>query len=243
MRHLLLCILFLTACSGAGRQPNTENNRLDPFVTDGCSNFPDGVPYFKPALWRECCVIHDIAYWQGGTSEQREEADSQLRECVAEKSGEPALAQAMYLGVRAGGYDRLPTTWHWGYGWVLDRGDKALDDAEQAQVAALLPIDPLSEPIQSPGIVRERKTLSGDYCLDIAIQRLRVKLGPNFHIKADKKTWQPSAEGTRHIRELQLEGHERPYSFEFLLLQEDACTTPMNEMLARGRIRLTKYPK
>ncbi len=248
MRFLLIFTIALSACSGmSGRKPDSDDlangNRLQPFTTDGCSNFPDGLPFFRPAQWRECCIVHDIAYWQGGTSTQREQADRALAECVAEKSGERALAEAMYYGVRVGGHNSLPTTWHWGYGWVQDRGTLPLDEAEQAQVASLMPVDPLSEPIQNPGVVRDRKSLTGDYCLDIAIQHLRGKIGPNFKVLEDKLSFTDTAEGTLHQREIRVEGREAPYRFEFLLLQASACTTPMNELVARGRIRLKKTPK
>jgi hypothetical protein len=52
----------------------------------------------------------------GGTREQRERADLELRECVAEK-GHPVVAWMMYHGVRAGGVWWLPTPFRWGFGW------------------------------------------------------------------------------------------------------------------------------
>ena len=79
-----------------------------PFITDGCSIWPDGA-------WVECCVEHDIPYWCGGSREQRLEADRKLRECVADASGR-SLGWTMYLGVRAGGHPSLPFYWRWGFG-------------------------------------------------------------------------------------------------------------------------------
>jgi len=79
------------------------------FKSDGCSLWPDGD-------WLECCVKHDLLYWQGGTSKERRDADLELRECVTEK-GHPIVGQAMFLGVRIGGVWWLPTPFRWGFGW------------------------------------------------------------------------------------------------------------------------------
>ena len=35
-----------------------------PFTTDGCTLWPDG-------FWQSCCVEHDMAYWCGGSAEER----------------------------------------------------------------------------------------------------------------------------------------------------------------------------
>lgn len=78
------------------------------FTTDGCSRWPDDG-------WASCCVVHDIAYWCGGSEENREEADSWLMNCANGKA--TAMGSAMYLGVRLGGAPWLPTPWRWGYGW------------------------------------------------------------------------------------------------------------------------------
>jgi hypothetical protein len=84
-----------------------------PFVTDGCSAWPDGT-------WQECCVRHDMAYWCGGTREQRRLADERLRECVAEHSG--WVAALMRAGVWAGGPPWFPARWRWGYGHPYPAG-------------------------------------------------------------------------------------------------------------------------
>ena len=51
------------------------------FTSDGCSLFL-AVTYKDPELWKSCCVEHDIAYWKGGTEEEREAADLKFRECI-----------------------------------------------------------------------------------------------------------------------------------------------------------------
>lgn len=105
---------------------------IKPFTTDGCSEFPDGNLKHR-TLWRECCVAHDRAYWQGGTYEERELADEALRLCVA-RTGEPQIAALMLAGVRVGGSPYWPTSYRWGYGWPWPRGYRALTAAERALV-------------------------------------------------------------------------------------------------------------
>lgn len=105
---------------------------LKPFTTDGCSAFPDGTPGQK-SLWIECCIRHDLAYWKGGTYDQRLEADQLLETCVLQV-GEPEIAQLMLAGVRVGGSPYFPTTYRWGYGWPYPRGYKALSKDETLEV-------------------------------------------------------------------------------------------------------------
>jgi hypothetical protein len=106
---------------------------LKPFTTDGCSLFPDGT-YEQQSLWMECCIRHDLAYWRGGTHQQRLQADQALQQCVAEV-GEPEIAKLMLAGVRVGGSPYFPTWYRWGYGWSYRRGYAALSPQEQQQVA------------------------------------------------------------------------------------------------------------
>lgn len=97
-----------------------SSGALSPFTTDGCSMFPDALPILEKD-WKECCFDHDVAYWLGGTEEQRKSADLELSQCVATKAGKP-LGFIMYAGVRAGGQYWLPTEFRWGYGWEEHRG-------------------------------------------------------------------------------------------------------------------------
>ncbi len=78
------------------------------FVTDGCSAWRDGP-------WVHCCVEHDIAYWCGGPSRDRSDADRELAACVGEAYGS-GMGGFMRLGVRAGGLPYYPTPWRWGFG-------------------------------------------------------------------------------------------------------------------------------
>jgi len=106
---------------------------LREFSSDGCSLFPDGTSR-DPNLWCECCYQHDIAYWRGGSQEERLLADEQLRACVKAKTGDAVLAQTMFVGVRGGGTPVFPTGYRWGYGWNYGRGYTPLNADEQAQV-------------------------------------------------------------------------------------------------------------
>ena len=123
----LLLSLLLATCAGLAL-----GGELKPFTTDGCSAFPDGTPDQR-SLWIECCIRHDLAYWKGGTREQRQTADDALQACVA-KTGEPAIAKLMLAGVRVGGSPYFPTPFRWGYGWPYQRGYQALTEAENAEV-------------------------------------------------------------------------------------------------------------
>jgi hypothetical protein len=91
---------------------------LKPFVSDGCSMFPDGVPG-DPTRWQSCCIAHDLAYYVGGREELKAAADRQFGACVA-AAASPLLGELMQDGVEIGGTPALPTPWRWGYGWDYD---------------------------------------------------------------------------------------------------------------------------
>jgi len=103
---------------------------LRDFSSDGCSLFPDGDASDRDR-WSDCCVQHDMAYWRGGTAEERHRADAELKRCVAARTDNAALAEGMYLGVRAGGSPLLPSWFRWGYGWGYGRGYAALTAQQQ----------------------------------------------------------------------------------------------------------------
>lgn len=70
------------------------------FTTDLCTGYKEGTRA-EPKLWEQCCVMHDLRLWAGGTRKQRKFADKTLRRCVKE-SGSSWHANWMYLGVRLG---------------------------------------------------------------------------------------------------------------------------------------------
>ena len=108
-------------------------DELRDFTSDGCSAFPDGTREDKE-LWHSCCVLHDLAYWKGGNSEERKAADHALKFCV-EAVGKPDIAKLMLAGVRVGGTPWLPTQFRWAYGWRWLRGYRSVDEEEARQVA------------------------------------------------------------------------------------------------------------
>ncbi|MGH1471820.1 MAG: hypothetical protein ACRBCS_11540 [Cellvibrionaceae bacterium] len=125
---------------------NSSSNRpvsLRPFISDGCSAFPDGTLAQKQ-LWLSCCTDHDRAYWLGGSYSQRQFADKALRQCVAQV-GEPEIALLMLAGVRVGGSPFWISPFRWGYGWPyfdgwLPRGYKDLsaNDKRLAEELSLM---------------------------------------------------------------------------------------------------------
>ncbi|WP_232525191.1 hypothetical protein [Motilimonas pumila] len=109
---------------------------LQPFSSDGCSRFPDGT-WQQQDVWKSCCVAHDLSYWRGGTADERDHADAQLQQCLAQQ-GYPAIGWVMLLGVKVGGLPYWPSDFRWGYGWPFLRGFKALSAQEQQQIDAML---------------------------------------------------------------------------------------------------------
>ena len=107
------------------------------FSSDGFSLFLDG-NFEDPELWKECCILHDIAYWRGGSKKRREEADEAFKHCLKKKTGNPQLAAWMFQAVRSGGEPFFPTWYRWGYGLPLVRGYHELSPVEEEVVAEKL---------------------------------------------------------------------------------------------------------
>ncbi|SRR5713226_8431937 len=129
LANVLACVLLT-----GGRATASD---LNEFTSDGCSLFPDGTLRDR-TLWCGCCFNHDIAYWRGGSEDERKEADKALRACVLDRTGNKALAEMMYKSVRVGGSPVFPTWYRWGYGWKYGRGYKPLTQEEQKQAADML---------------------------------------------------------------------------------------------------------
>jgi len=141
MKNVAWVFLLLLPCS-------VFADELRLFTTDGCSAFPDGTSEQR-SLWAECCIRHDLAYWMGGTSDERKQADQELKVCVAQV-GEPDIAKLMLAGVRVGGHPYWPTPFRWGYGWPYPRSYGLLSESEKQQVKDRLKdfkllVDTLSE--------------------------------------------------------------------------------------------------
>lgn len=123
-RGMMLSLLLATSTVTA--------SEILPFSTDGCSAFPDG-HLTNNALWQDCCIAHDLAYWAGGSYSDRQAVDEALALCVADL-GEPEIAKLMLAGVRVGGSPFFPTSYRWGYGWPYVRGYAPLSEAEKNQI-------------------------------------------------------------------------------------------------------------
>ena len=106
---------------------------LHDFTSDGCSLFPDGSLKDR-ALWCDCCLNHDLAYWRGGTRQDRKRADEALRACVLVRTKNKTLSDLMYDGVRAGGHPAFPTWYRWAYGWRYGKGYAPLTAREKREV-------------------------------------------------------------------------------------------------------------
>lgn len=120
-------VVSLSACVSM----QVEQFSLRPFSTDGCSLFPDRA-YINKKDWCACCVAHDLAYWRGGDAEARLAADVALRDCVLKSTNNKALAELMFVGVRAGGGPYFFTPYRWGYGWQFGRAYSPLNADELA---------------------------------------------------------------------------------------------------------------
>ena len=125
------------ACCGLLTAACDRPAGLADFRSDGCSLFPDR-SLITEEDWCACCFEHDIAYWMGGTREERLAADEAFRDCILEKTGNAELAEVMYHGVRAGGSPYFYNWYRWGYGWEFDRKYKALTAEERALAEAKL---------------------------------------------------------------------------------------------------------
>ena len=125
---LVVVIVFVFGCDQA--------LDLRPFSSDGCSLFPDSSIITKRD-WCSCCFEHDLAYWRGGTADERETADLKLKQCVLRKTRDKSLANAMYEGVRLGGSPYFYNWYRWGYGWSYTRKYQALNEDEIKQMKEL----------------------------------------------------------------------------------------------------------
>ncbi len=70
--------------------------------------------------WRKCCEVHDLAYYYGGTPDEKKAADQALKQCVTQTLGQDIsgilLGSAMEIAVTIGGLPYFNTPYRWGYG-------------------------------------------------------------------------------------------------------------------------------
>ena len=115
LKFSMMRIVFLFMFFTCAMRPGIAFE-IRPFSTDFCTNFPEGTRA-RPDLWKDCCLIHDLYFWAGGSLTDRNAADVKLRLCV-EKTGATATARIMYWAVRAGSLSpiKYPDK-RWGNGW------------------------------------------------------------------------------------------------------------------------------
>ena len=159
MKYLLLPFIIFTSFSAFSQYSVAPINTLRPFTTDGCSAVPD-------IGMTECCTMHDVAYWVGGTKRDRILSDIELRSCIKSKSNS-LLGNFFYWGVRIGGTPGLQTSFSWGYGWKHSKAYGPLTQEELDQVTNLMPENPLEVPITRPINNLELVPMHfGSYCMD-----------------------------------------------------------------------------
>lgn len=138
---LLAVMMTLASCALLNPNPNRSNDKvqegltLKNFTTDYCSEWPDG-KLTDPKQWAECCFVHDMSYWLGGSKDDRIAADKQLKQCVKEAS-DSFNGFLMYIGVRMGGRPGN-ASYAWGYGWTKDREYFELNPVEIEKAQVLL---------------------------------------------------------------------------------------------------------
>ncbi len=209
-------------------------NELAPFSSDGCSRYAEGTSS-NTKQWNHCCLQHDVIYWQGGTQQQRRDADEALNQCVAD-TGATFRAFLMWLGVRVGGSAKINTSWSWGYGWNLDRGYGPLEQAEKNQVDQGLAIVPanLNDVVTKHAPTRpQRKSVTGDFCLDSAIGRVYTKLGRPFKITETSSELHYNS--GRWLRSIKIvpNGCGEPFQFSFDLAGKNDCSRVVVDVWAR----------
>ena len=93
-----------------------QSSVLNTFVTDYCTNYPEG-PKDRPDQWKHCCLVHDMYFWAGGNKQNRNQADLELKSCI-EATGAIHKAKIMYYAVRIGSYSpiKYPKK-KWNNGW------------------------------------------------------------------------------------------------------------------------------
>lgn len=114
---------------------------LRSFSSDGCSSSPDGVPLTEDSsVWVDCCIRHDTVYWMGGSREQKNQADEELKSCMAEK-GYPNVGKVYKSFVAEFGGPTSSQSYRWGYGWNYKRNFSKLTTAEDNQIKRLYGVD------------------------------------------------------------------------------------------------------
>jgi hypothetical protein len=126
---VLLLMSFLSVAAHAA-DPSYRESELIPFVSDGCTNSPDG-DFGDSIRWLGCCYVHDQRYYAGGTENDRLDADIELGHCIQRLSGSESLASIYFTAVRLAGGPERDTDYRWGSGWPYGRGYAPLTTQER----------------------------------------------------------------------------------------------------------------
>lgn len=243
MKYIVILLVIIAGLLPVLANPNdykTFENQLNPFSYDGCSSFPDAIGMND---WSACCLEHDIKYWVGGTSTQKSIADDELETCVAERTNK-AFGKLVRFGVEVGGQPWLPTTWRWGYGWVINRGFKEIGPSEQLKIDAMTAQIPNPIDLEIPPLLPIRQNITGNYCLDIALDKIAEATNTSsIEYRVTSIELYPAAQGLVRNFEIYAKTCDAPYHFQFLLLEQNACTTGknLNELVANGSIHLLDF--
>ncbi len=125
MRIILLSLLLILICGPIWAQDESLQN----FETDYCTFFANGTIQ-EPDLWKHCCFEHDLRYWFGGALDDRDIADTYLKQCVQDVAGS-FWANLIYTGVREGHKSPIQNRLHWGWGWTSHRENLPLTNPEK----------------------------------------------------------------------------------------------------------------
>jgi hypothetical protein len=104
------------------------------FTTNGCSGFREG-------KFASCCVVHDFAFWAGGTRADRRVADRNLRRCLVRVTRgnlyDRGVARAGFWWIRSTALFATWVTAGWGRAWPEPRPTfHSLTPDQRAFVAA-----------------------------------------------------------------------------------------------------------
>jgi hypothetical protein len=216
---LVAIISLMSGLWAMAAQAAYFKNELRPFVTDGCSMIPDGNIL-------NCCIKHDLKYWQGGTAGDRLDADLGLKQCVYEVTGSETKAETIYMGVRSGGGPLRHTSYRWGYGWKYMRPYSPLTGEEKSEIAALMPVNILEYPVVHVDLTPEPLPVEFDnYCADDAADKVREIVGKNHKLTEISSQNVPHGDDASYEVEFSAEACKGIFKIEFVHTVAEMCQT------------------
>ncbi len=92
-------------------------SQLKTFTTDGCTGVPTNLSNFNSYDdFAHCCIVHDVVYWIGGSTTDKNYADDELIACLNDANGITNLTNiAAKITLETIGLDL------WGRGWYPNR--------------------------------------------------------------------------------------------------------------------------